>query len=65
MVECQFDQCLVDPCVFELIMHGEDVAMLVVHVDDVRMAPTKEVTDSVVADLKYIFPTSYFSEVTW
>ena len=38
-VECGFEQCLVDPCVFRLMMSNDaDVAMLVVHVDDIKIA---------------------------
>ena len=35
------------------------VAMLVVHVDDIKIAATEEVTDSVVADLNKRFPTKH------
>ena len=41
------------------------VAMLVVHVDDVKIAATKEVTDSVVADINKRFPTKHLGGVTW
>ena len=40
------------------------VAMLVVHVD-IKIAATKEVTESVVADLNKRFPTKHLGEVTW
>lgn len=39
--------------------------MLVVHVDDIKIAATKEITDSVVADLNKRFPTKHLGEVTW
>ena len=55
LVECGFEQCLVDLCVFRLMLNNAVVAMLVVHVDDIKIAGTKEVTDSVVADLNKIF----------
>ena len=51
LVECGFEQCLVDPRVFRLMVNDEVVAMLVVHVDDIKIAATKEITDSAVADL--------------
>ena len=56
---------MVDPCVFRLMVNGEVVAMLVVHVDDIKIAATKEITDSVVADLNNRFPTKHPGEVTW
>ena len=65
LVECGFEPCLVDPCVFRLILNGEVVAMLVVHVDDINLVATKEVTDSVVADLNKIFAMKHLAEVTW
>ncbi|CAM9351520.1 unnamed protein product, partial [Laminaria digitata] len=65
LVECGFEQCLVDPCVFRLMLNEVVVAMLVVHVDDIKIAATKEVTDSVVAKLNKRFPTKHLGEVTW
>ena len=65
LVDCGFEQCLVDTCVFRLMMNDEVVAMLVVHVDGVKIAATKEITDSVVADLNKRFPTKHLGEVTW
>ena len=65
LVECGFEQCLVDPCVFRLMLNDAVVAMLVVHVDDIKIAATKGVTDSVVADLNKRFPTKHLGEVTW
>ena len=65
LVECGFEQCLVDPCVFRLMLNDAVVAMLVLHVDDIKIAATKEVTDSVVADLNKRFPTKHLGEVTW
>ena len=64
LVECDFEQCLVDPSVFRLILNGAVVAMLVVHVDGIKIAATKEVTDSVVGDHKG-FPTKHLREVIW
>ena len=39
------------------------VAMLVAHVDDITIAATKQITDSVVADLNKRFPTKHLGEV--
>ena len=64
LVECWFEQCLVDPCVVRL-MSNDVGAMLVVHVDDIKIAATKEVTDAVGADLNKRFPTTHLGEVTW
>ena len=41
------------------------LAMLVVHVDGIKLAATEEVTDVVVADVNKIFPTKHLGEVTW
>ena len=41
------------------------LAMLVVHVDDIKIEATKEVTDAVVTDLNKRFPTKHLGEVTW
>ena len=35
---------MVDPCVFRLMLNDAVVAMLVVHVDDIKIAATEEVT---------------------
>ena len=65
LVECGFEQCLVDQCVFRLIWNGEVVPMLVVHVDDIKIAATKKVTDSVVAGLNKRFPTKHLGGARW
>ena len=41
------------------------VAVLVVHVDDIKIASTKEVTDAVVADLNKRFPIKHLDQVMW
>ena len=64
LVECGFEHLLVDPCVFRLMVNDEVAAMLVVHVDDMKIAATKQITDSVVADLDKGFPTKHLGEVT-
>ena len=56
MVECGFEQCLVDPCVFRLMVAGDVVAMLVFHVDDIKIAATEKVTEVVVSALNQKFP---------
>ena len=55
---------MIDPCVFRLISNVQVVARLVVHVVDIKIAATKEVTDLVVADLNKTFPTKRLGEVT-
>ena len=50
---------------FRLVLNGEVAAMLVVHVDDTKIAATKEITDSVVAYLNKRFTTKHLGEVTW
>ena len=56
---------MVDPCVFRLTVNDEVVAMLVVHMDGIKIAATKEITDSLVADLNKRFPTKPLDQVTW
>ena len=48
-----------------MTVNDEVVAMLVVHVDDIKIAATKEITDSIVAHLNKKFPTKPLGEVTW
>ena len=62
MVECGFEQCLVDPCVFRLIAAGDLVAMMVFHVD-IKIAATDEVTEAVVNALNQRFPTKHPGEL--
>ena len=47
------------------MVKDEVVAMLVVHVDDIKIAATKEITDSLAADLNKRSPTKHLGEVTW
>ena len=48
------------------MVNDEVVAMLVAHVDDIKIgAATKEITGSIVADQNKIFPTKHLGEVTW
>ena len=47
------------------MVNDEVAAMLVVHVDEIKIAATKEITDSVVADVNKRFPTKHLGEVTW
>ena len=53
LVECGFEQCLVDPCVFRLIVAGEVVATMIFHVDDIKIAAAEEVTEVVVSALNH------------
>ena len=46
------------------MVNDEVAAMLVVHVDDIKIAATKEIMDSVLADLNKRFPTKQLGEVT-
>ena len=48
-----------------MTVNDEVVAMLVVHVDDINIATTKEMKDLVVADLNKRLPTKRLGEVTW
>ena len=50
LVECDFEQCLADLCVFRLILAG-DLAMMVFHVGDIEVAATEEVNKAVVSAL--------------
>ena len=65
LVECGFEQCLVDLCVFRLMSSDAVVAMLVVHVNDTKIVANKEVTDAVVADFNKKFPIKHLRKVTW
>ena len=65
LVQCGFEQCLIHPCVFRLMLSDTVVATLVVHVDDVKIAATEEVTDSAVTDLNKRFSIKRLGEVMW
>ena len=65
LVEYGFEQCLVDPCVFRLIGAGDVVAIVVFHVDDIKIAATEGVTEVVVSALNQRFPTKHLGEVEW
>ena len=65
LVECGFEQCLVDPCVFRLMVAGDVVARLVFHVDDIKIAATEKVTEVEVSALNQRFPTNHLGEVEW
>ena len=56
---------MVDPCVFCLMVAGDVVAMLVFHVDDIKIAATEMVTEVVVSALNQRFPTKHLWEVEW
>ena len=58
LVGCGCEQCLVGPCVFLLMSNDAVITMLVVHVEDIKIAAAKEVTDVVVTDLNKRFPTN-------
>ena len=47
------------------MVNDEVAAMLVVHVNDIKIGATTEITDSVVVDLNKRFPTKHLGEVTW
>ena len=47
------------------MVNDEVVAMLVVHVDDINIAATKEMTNTIVSDINERFPTKHLGEVTW
>ena len=47
------------------MVNDEVAAMLVAHVDDIKIAATNDITDSVVADVNKTFPTKHLGEVPW
>ena len=55
-MECGFEQCLVDPCVFRLIVASDVVAMMVFHVDDIKIVTTEEVTELAVSAINQRCP---------
>lgn len=50
---------------FRLTSNYAVATMVKIHVDGMKIAATKEVTDSVAADLNKRFPTKQLGEVTW
>ena len=65
LVECGFEQCLVDPCEIRLMVVGDVVAMLVFHVDVIKIAATEKVTEVVASALHQRFPTKHLGQVEW
>ena len=65
LVECGFEQCLLDPCVFRLRVADDVVVMMVFHVDDIMIAATEEVTKVIVGALNQVLPTKHLGEVEW
>ena len=57
LVECGFEQCLVDPCVFRLMSAGDVVAIMIFHVDDIKISAAEEVTEVVVSTFNQRFST--------
>ena len=47
------------------MVNDEVVAMLVVHVDGIKIATPNEIMDLVVADPNKRFPTKYLGDFTW
>ena len=56
---------MVDPCVFCLMVASDVVAILVFHVNDIKIASTEKVTEMVDSALNQIFPTKHLGEVAW
>ena len=62
-MECGFENCLVDPCVFRLRVADNVVAMMVFHADDIIIAATEEVTEVIAGALNQRFPTKHLGKV--
>ena len=65
LVECGFEQCLVDPCVFRCIVAGDVVAMVFCYLEDIKIAATEEATEVVVRAINQRFPTKHLGEAEW
>ena len=50
---------------FRLIVAGDVLAMMVFHVDDIKIEVTEEVTEAVVRALNQRLPTKHLGEVKW
>ena len=50
LVACGFEQCLVDPWVFRLMVAGEVAAMLVFHADDIKIAANDEMVEVIMPE---------------
>ena len=56
---------MAEPCVFRLMVNDELIAMLMVDVNYIKIAATKDITDSVVAYLNQRFLTKNLGEIVW
>ncbi|CAM9978103.1 unnamed protein product [Sphacelaria rigidula] len=63
LMECCFEQRLVDPGVFRLRVAGDVVAMVVFHLDDSIVPATEEVTKVIVGALHQRFSAKHLGEV--
>ena len=64
LVDCGFEQCLVDPYAFRLIVSGDAAVMMAFHVASITIAATEEVTEVVGARNQSV-PTKHLGEVEW
>lgn len=53
-----FEQCLVDPCVLRLIVGGEVIAVIVIHAEDIQIAPSQKLVEVVISVLSDAVPAT-------
>lgn len=63
LVECSFEQRLVDPCLFRLRVAGDVVAMTIFYMDDIKIVASEHVVLVVVSALNQRFPAKHLEEV--
>lgn len=56
LMECAFEQSLVNPFVFQPLVVGDVVAILVFHVDDINTAATEKVAELVISAPNQRYP---------
>lgn len=63
--ESGFEQCPADPCVMRMMLGNELVASIVMHVDDLLIEDTMNMSDVVVNSMGEVFPTKLLGELAW
>ena len=60
-----FEQCMTDVCVFRLIEDGRVAITVVVHVDDIFAAGSKDRCDRMCDDLRRMIPIKHLGDLKW
>ena len=65
LVGIGFEQCLSDPCILRLVINGDLVGAVVLHVDDIIFGGASSVSRTVVDVLNDTLPTKHLGDLSW